>query len=64
MFLAVYDATGRIVRVLADEQMEAGNYSSTWNGRDAGGHALASGTYLYQLRANEYSSMRRMVLLK
>ncbi|MCB2204752.1 T9SS type A sorting domain-containing protein [bacterium] len=62
--LDVYDANGALQRVLVDRQLEAGVYNTTWNGRDGDGRLLASGVYFYRLRANEFYSMRRMVLLK
>ena len=62
--LSIHDASGTLLRVLVDEYMEAGVYSSVWNGRDEGGMPLASGTYFYRMNANDFSSTRRMVLLK
>ena len=35
-----------------------------WNGRNANGELVASGVYFYQLRAGNYSALRRMVVVK
>lgn len=57
--LKVYDVLGREVSILVDEQKTPGNYKVNFNG-----NSLASGVYIYQLQAGDYSSVRKMVLLK
>lgn len=43
--LAVIDASGRRVRMLADGEMPAGEAAFTWDGRDDAGHVRGSGVY-------------------
>ncbi len=62
--LEVYDAAGRHVRTLVRELVSAGEHEVYWSGRDDAGEAVASGVYLYQLRADSFVETRRMVLLK
>lgn len=62
--LDVYDLRGRHVRRLAEGRQESGSYAVVWDGRDANGRAVASGTYLYQLRAGATSQVRRMLLVR
>ncbi len=62
--LAIVDVAGRRVRTLAQGTFPAGSHSLTWDGRDDGGRALASGIYFAQLRAGEFRAERRLVLLK
>ncbi|MDH4337037.1 MAG: T9SS type A sorting domain-containing protein [Candidatus Krumholzibacteria bacterium] len=62
--LAVYDARGRLVRVLVDGREAAGQHDTAWNGRDASGAGAASGVYFARLEVNRRSDTRRMVLLK
>jgi hypothetical protein len=50
--LAVYDASGRLVRTLFEGKVEAGKQSATWDGRDNAGQTLPSGTYFYSLTVN------------
>jgi len=47
--LQVFDASGRLVDVLARGSMSAGAHSATWNGRNIAGTPVASGTYFYRL---------------
>jgi hypothetical protein len=47
--IALYDARGRRVRVLAEGPREAGEYEAAWNGTDDTGRRVAAGTYLLRL---------------
>lgn len=62
--LVVYDALGQEVRRLVQQQQSAGNYTVVWDGRDNSGNAVASGIYLYKLRAGSFSQTRQMILIK
>ena len=62
--LSVYDATGRLVRTLVNQDQAAGARDVTWNGHDDRGNAVASGVYFYKMTAGKFTETRRMVLLK
>jgi hypothetical protein len=62
--LTVYDVAGRRVVTLVDRALEAGSHAIAWDGRDAGGSAVASGVYLYRLEAGGRSLTKEMVRLK
>jgi hypothetical protein len=63
--LQVFDASGRLVRVLAAGQdLTAGHHELTWNGRDDAGRAVAGGVYFYRLDAGSYHETRKMTLVK
>ncbi len=62
--LAIYNLLGQKVRVLVNEQRNAGVFSATWDGTDALGRRVASGIYLYRIQAGSFSATRRMLLLK
>ena len=62
--LAVYNTTGQKVAALAQENRPAGTYTFRWHGRDGQGRDLASGVYLYRLRAGDRVSTRRLLLLR
>lgn len=48
--IVVRDVAGRSVRRLIEQRVMAGGHSVEWDGRDDRGNAVASGTYLYELR--------------
>jgi N-acetylneuraminic acid mutarotase len=62
--IAVYNILGEKIATLVNGVKEAGTYRVEWNGRDAGGRQMASGIYLYSMRASEFVNMKKMVLLK
>jgi hypothetical protein len=57
--LKVYDVLGREVRTLVNEDLQPGSYEVTFNA-----DGLASGVYLYRLRAGTFTQTKRMVLLR
>jgi hypothetical protein len=57
--LTIYDITGRNIAVLVNEQKQPGYYEVTFDASN-----LASGIYFYQLRAGEFISSKKLVLLK
>jgi hypothetical protein len=62
--LSVYNILGQEVKILVDEVKEPGFYTITWDGKDESGLEVASGVYFYRLTTGEYSSTKRMVLMK
>jgi len=57
--LDVYNVVGQRVATLVDGQQKAGYKVVTWNAQD-----IASGVYFYKLTAGDFTSIRKMVLLK
>ena len=67
--ITIYDTRGMVVRRLDLGHQMAGYYTDRtkaayWNGRNESGESVASGIYFYQLRAGDYTALRRMVILK
>jgi len=62
--LAVFDTSGRLIKVLADGSFGAGEHRVFWAGSDANGSPVASGFYLYRLAIPDGGLTRRMLLLK
>jgi hypothetical protein len=62
--LAVYSLDGRLVRTLLEESLAAGAHETVWDGTDAHGARVASGTYVCRLEAGQVTTLRRVVLVK
>ena len=62
--LRVYDIAGQLVRELVSGMQPAGTYQALWDGRNSGGRMVSSGVYLYELRAGDYMSVKKMLLMK
>jgi hypothetical protein len=61
----VYDVQGRLVKTLVNNQAYAkGTYEVQWDGTNASGASVASGTYLYTLEYGNFRQTRQMVLVK
>ncbi len=57
--ITIYNLLGRVITTLVSETQDAGFKSVQWDATN-----VASGVYLYQIRAGEYVQTRKMVLLK
>ena len=62
--LTVFNLTGQKAATLAHGVREAGQYTLRWDGRDDVGQSLASGVYLYRLRAGDRVATRKLLLLR
>ncbi|HVP35561.1 MAG TPA: T9SS type A sorting domain-containing protein, partial [Terriglobales bacterium] len=62
--LEVYNILGQKVKTLVDEKLEAGVKEVEWDGKDSKGLEVASGIYFYKIKANDFSDVKKMVMLK
>ena len=62
--LAIYDLQGQLVRKLVAGEVSAGYHSVVWNARDENGQQVASGVYLYIVKAGSFTAQRKLVLTK
>jgi hypothetical protein len=57
--LTIYNQLGELIQTLINEEKSTSTYEITFNGQD-----LASGIYFYQIKANNFVSTKKLVLLK
>ena len=67
--LEIYDTNGRTVRSIDVGFKPAAVYESRasaifWDGRNASGESVSSGTYFYHISAGDYSATRKMLIIK
>jgi ligand-binding sensor domain-containing protein len=62
--LKIYNILGQLVKTLVAEEKFPGNYNIIWDGEDNSGKDVASGIYFYQLKTNDYTDTKKMLLLK
>ena len=65
----IYDTKGVVVRQLDLGHQPAGYYTARtraayWDGHNSLGELVGSGVYFYQFSADDFSAMRKMVILK
>lgn len=63
--LAIHDARGRRLRVLADGELAAGAHTWRWDGRDEDGRPAPAGCYLARLQGDDGAGVgAKLVLLR
>jgi hypothetical protein len=67
--VSIYDSKGRTVRVIDLGHQPAGSYlhkdrAVSWDGRNNSGEKIANGIYYYQLQADRFSAIRKLVVQK
>jgi hypothetical protein len=62
--LEVYNILGQKVKTLVDEKLTAGVKQVEWDGKDSKGLEVASGIYFYRIKADDFSNVKKMVMLK
>jgi hypothetical protein len=60
----IYNVLGEKIKTLVNESASEGSYITIWNGLNDLGKAVNSGIYFYRMTAGDYSSVKRMVLMK
>jgi hypothetical protein len=67
--ISVYGILGEKVATLTAGQMNAGNYTATWDGKNSAGISVSSGVYIVQMSARgesgkSFAAMRKLVLMR
>jgi len=64
VLLEVCDVLGQRITVLIDEQREAGSHTVQWDATNSHGASVPTGVYFYRLSAAEYTSTKRMIVIR
>lgn len=64
VLINIYSLDGKLVRVLADKKMQAGNYSLNWDGNTESGAKAAPGIYLCSMQAGHDLQTKRICKLR
>ena len=59
--VAIFDATGKRVRLLSDQVRGAGLHRVRWDGSDESGREMPSGIYFYRVRGGGVAEMKKIV---
>jgi hypothetical protein len=62
--LAIFDAQGRLVRMLVDGELQPGAHALAWDRTDRAGREVAPGVYFYRLDAAGTRTTQRMVVVR
>ena len=64
VLLEIYNIKGAKVTTLASSYYKAGQHNVVWHGKDSAGTSVASGIYFFKMTTPEYSSVKKMILMK
>ena len=62
--IEVYNLRGQLVKTLVNETKETGDYTATWSGTDNSNKSVSSGVYFYKMKSGNYTSTKKMILMK
>jgi len=62
--LEIYNLKGQMVRALVSRSLQAGSHAVVWDGRDAKGNAVPSGSYIYKITTAAFEQSKRMEFIK
>jgi hypothetical protein len=57
--IEIFDILGKKVDMLANEQLAAGEYQTSWDASN-----IASGIYFYRLETKDFTDIKKMVVVK
>jgi flagellar hook assembly protein FlgD len=62
--LDIFNIKGQKVRSLVNSTLNSGNYSILWNGLDDNGKRVSNGVYFYKVSSENFTSVKKMILMK
>lgn len=62
--MVIYNILGQKVRTLVDENFNAGRHIINWDGRNDIGIQVPTGIYIYRIKAGDFISSRKMLMVK
>jgi len=62
--LEIYNILGQRVKTLVNKKAEPGYYEVVWDGTNDFGQKVASGLYIYRIKAGDYVKSYKMILMK
>ena len=62
--LQIFDISGRLIKILANEQMQQGNHEIKWNVNDERENTVSAGIYFLKMQVGDYTETRKLVVGK
>ena len=60
----VFNIKGQHIRTVVNGYLEPDFYNIIWNGKDENGKYASSGIYFYKMNTGDYTSIKKMILMK
>ena len=62
--ISIFNINGQHVKTLVNKNVQPGEYSAYWDGKDVNGTQVKSGIYFYRIDAGNESISQQMILIK
>jgi hypothetical protein len=62
--ICIFEMNGRLVKILADAQMQAGTHQLTWSAKGEKGNTVSAGIYFLRMQTGNYVETRKLVVVK
>jgi alkaline phosphatase D len=62
--ISIFNSSGKLVRKVDYEKQSKGVHSIVWDGTDENENSVASGIYFVHIKTENFSAVRKMILLK
>jgi len=62
--IEIINIQGRVVKDLIDTSHQPGNYQIIWDGTNNNGFSSPAGIYFYKMKATDFYSVKKLILLK
>ena len=62
--ISIFNLRGQKINTLIKNFRTAGTFQVKWDGTDKNGFPVASGVYLYQLKADDFWVVKKMLLIQ
>ena len=60
----IYNIAGNKVKTLVSKEHQPGRYKVQWNATNESGAPVATGMYIYKIRAKDFVSVKKLLLMK
>jgi hypothetical protein len=62
--VTVFDSFGKLVSIIANENVVPGTFTASWDGNDNGGNAVAAGTYMVRVEGAGVSATQTFTVVR
>ena len=60
----IFNIAGKKIKILVSSEHQPGRYKIQWNATNEQGAPVATGMYIYKIRANDFVSVKKLLLMK
>ena len=62
--LEIFNIMGRKIRTLVDNTQRSGSHTVTWRGLDGTDRLVSGGVYLYRIRTETFTSVKKLIFIR